>query len=125
VVVGTLSYNRRTRSTAVTGGEPNQLARLVVADGGQRARTSCDDDASATTQHHFVISDRNAQSTDRCDYGECHQWHSGRSLKCHNEASLQSDGRRQVRKDTTPLEHAPLPVDQHELHCATMAFVTT
>ncbi len=37
MIVGTLSNNRRAGSTAVTGGESDQVTVLVVADSGQRA----------------------------------------------------------------------------------------
>ena len=50
-----VSHPRRqpaTGATAVTGGEPDQLAGVIVANGCESAVASLNDDARAAAQHH-------------------------------------------------------------------------
>jgi hypothetical protein len=46
VVVSTLGDDRRASATAVTGGEPDQLAGVIVANGCEGAVASLNDDAA-------------------------------------------------------------------------------
>ena len=56
VVFGALGDDWGAGSTAVTGGETDQLAGVIVADGGQGAIASINDDACAASQHDLVVS---------------------------------------------------------------------
>ena len=84
-VVSAFGDDRRAGSTTVTGGEPDQLASVIVADGGQGAVASLDDDARTAAEDDLVVSDRQAWSAHRCDRdGNRHHGRSGETLpECH------------------------------------------